>query len=386
MKELNQLLIQARKNINLIDDKLLNLLLQRMQEVEKVSLAKKNQGSEIFAPERELDLLKRIEKEGELKNLDSVMLREVYRAIIEGSKRLQANTLNNLVRIGFQGPRGSFCESAAKLQTIKGKTIAYVPFDDITKLFNALDDKKIEFAVVPFQTSFELGADLTIDMLLRTEYKIVGETLLPLDLAIISPINNRKLDRIEKVYGTTWLFTRLGKLIDNLLPHAEKCEIFSNSFYIDAIRDLEHKAVAIGPSLFADLNKLFILKKINSLQTGLISRYAVIGHETPKPTKKDFTTIAVELPNKKGRLNNFTSILAKADISILNINLVYLRRRFCEHVFIVDLEGHQENNSLKKALAQIKLISSELKILGSYPAHVNASIKCKPLIIKETNE
>lgn len=380
MKELNQLLLQARKNINSIDDKILFLLMKRMAVVEKVSLAKKIQGTEIFAPDRELELLKRIEKEGDLKGLDPLMLREVYRAIIEGSKRSQANTLHNLVRIGFQGPRGSFCELAAKQQSIKGKATTFVPFDDITKIFNALDDKKIEFAVVPYQTSFEFGSDLTIDLLLRTDYKIVGETLLPLELSIISPNKNRKLEQIEKIYGTTWLFTRLGKVIEDLLPHAEKCEIYSNSFYVDAIRDIEHKSAAIGPTLFADLNKLFVLKKLDSSKTGLISRYAVIGSETPKPTGKDFTTIAVELPNKKGCLNHFTSILAKAGISILNINLVYLRRRFCEHVFIVDLEGHQNSNPLKSALAKIKSISSELKILGSYPAHTDASKKCNSLL------
>lgn len=378
--ELNQLLLNARKNINLIDDKILALLEQRMAEVERVSLAKKNQGAEIFAPDRELDLLKRIEKEGESKGLDPLMLREVYRAIIEGSKRSQASALNNLVRIGFQGPRGSFCESAAKQQSIKGKATTVVPFDDISKLFDALDDKRIEFAVVPYQASFELGVDLTIDLLLRTDYKIVGETLLPLELSIISPSKNRKLEQIEKIYGTTWLFTRLGKLIDELLPHAEKCEIFSNSFYVDAIRDIEHKSAALGPTLFADLNKLFVLKKINSKQTGLISRYAIIGEDIPPPSAKDFTTIAIELPNKKGRLNELTTILAKANISILNINLVYLRRQLGEHVFIVDLEGHQDCNPLKLALAKIKRISSDLKILGSYSAHTDASKPCKPLL------
>ena len=378
--ELNQLLLNARKNINLIDDKILALLEQRMAEVERVSLAKKNQGAEIFAPDRELDLLKRIEKEGESKGLDPLMLREVYRAIIEGSKRSQASALNNLVRFGFQGPRGSFCESAAKQQSIKGKATTVVPFDDISKLFDALDDKRIEFAVVPYQASFELGVDLTIDLLLRTDYKIVGETLLPLELSIISPSKNRKLEQIEKIYGTTWLFTRLGKLIDELLPHAEKCEIFSNSFYVDAIRDIEHKSAALGPTLFADLNKLFVLKKINSKQTGLISRYAIIGEDIPPPSAKDFTTIAIELPNKKGRLNELTTILAKANISILNINLVYLRRQLGEHVFIVDLEGHQDCNPLKLALAKIKRISSDLKILGSYSAHTDASKPCKPLL------
>lgn len=371
MKEINQLLLEARANINKIDLQILKLLTNRMLEVERVTLAKKNQGVEIFAPGRELELLKYIENEGAKLGLDAMMVRDVFRAIIEGSKREQKQAMSDLVRIGFQGPRGSFGEQAAKLQKIQNKTTTIVPFDDISSIFKALEEQKIEFAVVPYQSSFELGADITIDLLLSSSFRIISETLLPLDLAIISSHKNLELKKVEKIYGTTWLFTRLGKVLDKLMPHASKCEVYSNSFYVDSVRDMDHKAVAIGSGLFAELNKLFVLKKLSSRKTGLVSRYIVIGEETLGETEQDYLTLAVELPNKKGNLNQLTSILAKHDISILNINLVYLRRAFCEHVFILDLSGHENNKKVKQALKEIKIIATDLRVLGSYPAHVS---------------
>jgi chorismate mutase/prephenate dehydratase len=39
-----------------------------------------------------------------------------------------------------------------------------------------------------------------------------------------------------------------------------------------------------------------------------------------------------------------------------------------EYVFFVDLKGHQQDESVGRALAQLRGRASFLKILGSYPA------------------
>jgi chorismate mutase/prephenate dehydratase len=39
-----------------------------------------------------------------------------------------------------------------------------------------------------------------------------------------------------------------------------------------------------------------------------------------------------------------------------------------EYVFFIDLEGHQKDGSVAKALAELKRRAPFLKVLGSYPA------------------
>jgi chorismate mutase/prephenate dehydratase len=41
-----------------------------------------------------------------------------------------------------------------------------------------------------------------------------------------------------------------------------------------------------------------------------------------------------------------------------------------EYVFYVDIEGHQQDPNVTRALAELKQKASFLKILGSYPAAV----------------
>ncbi|PCJ60293.1 MAG: hypothetical protein COA79_08965 [Planctomycetota bacterium] len=369
-KEVNKLLNTARKEINKLDDQLIELLSKRSKVVIDVTMAKKKNGTEIFAPERELDLLSRLEALGIKKGLDLKMIQEVYRAIIEGSKRDQAKIMKNLVKIGYQSPRGSFSEIAADLQSVdKHLQPVSVPYEGVKEIFEAVIDGKLDFGIVPYQSSFEIGVDLTVDLLLNSDVNIVGDVLLPLDIAIISPRENLKLEKVEKVYGTTWLFTRLEKLINKHLPKAQKCEIYSNSFYLDAIQDIDYRSVALGSPSFAKKNRLKIIKKWTANQTGLESRYAVIGNHSPAKSGCDMTTLAIELPNENGCLHRFTGLFAKANISVLNINLIYLRRKYCEHVFIVDILGHIEEKPIKAIMKKIDKMALSVKVLGSYAFH-----------------
>lgn len=369
----NELLESARKDINQIDIEMLKLLVKRVEAVKTVTEAKKREGREIFSPDRELALLRYIEKEARKLHLDLEMVRDVYRSIIESSKRDQHKALRNLVRIGFLNPRGSFCEKAARYQRVKDKFLTYVPYDEVSDVFGALESKKIEVGVLPYQTSFEIGGDATVDHLLQSEnLKIIGETLLPLDIALISPKKLPNLKNIKTVYGSSWLITRLKKMLDKSLKNVEYREIYSNDFYIEAIQNMEPKAVALAPIEFAELNKLHIAHVFKAKQTGLISRYAVVSRIGTESCGNDMTTLAVELPNKNGCLHKFTGLFAEANVSILNINLVYLRRQLSEHVFILDISGHQKDESVKNVIKKVSKFAIELKVLGSYPVHYKA--------------
>ena len=45
------------------------------------------------------------------------------------------------------------------------------------------------------------------------------------------------------------------------------------------------------------------------------------------------------------------------------------RRKAWEYIFFVDIEGHAEEDRVKKALDEIKGRCLFMKILGSYPSH-----------------
>jgi chorismate mutase/prephenate dehydratase len=44
------------------------------------------------------------------------------------------------------------------------------------------------------------------------------------------------------------------------------------------------------------------------------------------------------------------------------------RSALWEYVFFIDVEGHQDDEPVARALAELKRLAPYLKILGSYPA------------------
>jgi chorismate mutase/prephenate dehydratase len=58
---------------------------------------------------------------------------------------------------------------------------------------------------------------------------------------------------------------------------------------------------------------------------------------------------------------------AKAKIKLTKIESRPLKGRAWEYIFFVDMDGHQEDLRVKKALQAMAQRCSFLKVLGSYP-------------------
>jgi chorismate mutase/prephenate dehydratase len=77
--------------------------------------------------------------------------------------------------------------------------------------------------------------------------------------------------------------------------------------------------------------------------------------------------------NKPGAVHALLSPLAEHRVSMTRIESRPSRARSAlwEYVFFIDIEGHQKDDKVAKALDSLKARTSFLKILGSYPVAVS---------------
>ncbi len=81
-----------RNEIDIIDESIQNLFLERMQVVKQVALFKKENDLEVFDKAREVEVIKK--NVGRLDNLELVDLYEdFYKKILEVSKRYQERVI-----------------------------------------------------------------------------------------------------------------------------------------------------------------------------------------------------------------------------------------------------------------------------------------------------
>jgi chorismate mutase/prephenate dehydratase len=99
----------------------------------------------------------------------------------------------------------------------------------------------------------------------------------------------------------------------------------------------------------------------------------VLGNLEPGPTGRDRTSLVMSAENKPGAVHALLTPLAQHRVSMTRIESRPARARSAlwEYVFFIDVEGHQRDEPVAKALGELKRLAPYLKVLGSYPAAAN---------------
>src|SRR5687768_4800584 len=110
-----------RKQIDALDERLVELLNERARVVVEIGKVKQQHNSPIYAPDREkhvLDKVRRLNRGP----LPDRCLEAVYRELMSGSFALEKP-----LRIGYLGPAGTFSHAAAVRKF--GSSVEYVPLE-----------------------------------------------------------------------------------------------------------------------------------------------------------------------------------------------------------------------------------------------------------------
>jgi chorismate mutase / prephenate dehydratase len=77
----------------------------------------------------------------------------------------------------------------------------------------------------------------------------------------------------------------------------------------------------------------------------------------------------ISVKDRVGALYDLLRPFASHGINMTKIESRPSRRKAWEYLFFVDVEGHVEEDRVRKALEEVKSRVLFLKILGSYPQH-----------------
>ena len=96
----------------------------------------------------------------------------------------------------------------------------------------------------------------------------------------------------------------------------------------------------------------------------------VIGKTICPKSGNDKTSLIFSAANKPGALHRMLGCFAENSVSMTRIESRPSRREMWDYVFFVDIEGHAEDDSVKKALIELEEHAAMVRLLGSYPRAV----------------
>jgi chorismate mutase/prephenate dehydratase len=352
-----------RGQIDEIDEKIQTLIAERARCAKEIGVVKGlTSTAEFYRPEREAQVLRRVveRNDGPLRNEEMVRLfRELMSACLAQEEPL---------KVAYLGPEGTFTQSAVLKHF--GHSVHALSVATIDEVFHEVEAGTADFGVAPVENSSEGTVNIhTLDMFLTSPLKVCGE----IELRIHQHLMGRMQDigEIRRICSHPQSLAQCRAWLAEHLPNVEKIPVASNAEAARRARDEDGTAALAGEAA-AQVYTLRILFNGIEDQEDNTTRFVVVGRKLFPPSGSDKTSILVSATGTEGpgALLHLLGPLARHGVNMTRIESRPSRRRKWDYVFFVDLDGHAEDDAVRKALEEVKAKSTLFKILGAYPKAV----------------
>jgi len=349
----------CRDAIDSIDNEILELLNRRMRVVERVGEIKHDTGTAIYRPEREKDIIDRLNAISKSSGgiLNKSAIEAIFLEIFAVSRNLEQPE-----RIAYLGPEGSFTHQAAESRF--GSMSDYLSLGSIHSVFKTLEAGRAKFGVVPIENSRDGIVGETLDLLAKSSVKIVAELYMPIHMAFATKAT--KLEDITKIYSKDKGF---GQCREFLSQHG-----FLNVEQIP-VESTAKAAILAAEDPTAGAICAHIAAKLYGVPTMFeniedehesSTRFVILSDFKNSPSGHDKTSILVRLKDavEAGSLVHFLQ-----DFDDEKINLSKIESRPSKdkggfgYWFYIDFYGHIDDSKIQKVLSKHE---GEVTWLGSY--------------------
>lgn len=353
---------QVRDKIDQLDRQILKLINERAGHAGEIGRLKNLAGEEIFSPVREEEVLKHVlalhqEQGGPL---DPGTIRAVFREIMSGSRALQ-----KVLKVAYLGPEFSFSHLAAIERF--GQAVDLVAVGSISTVFEEVQRGHVDFGVVPVENSTDGRVADTLDMFLRMPQVIISnEVRLQVHHNLMAQCDQQD---IRRIYSKPQALSQCRNWLSKNVPHAKQVEVSSTATAAE-LAQREPGAAAVASRQAASRYGLRLLFSDIEDYPDNETRFAIVGRHKCGKGGTDKTSIVFRISHAPGALVGALDLFREAKINLTWIESFPARSgrtEKLEYLFFIDLEGHQDEPKVAKALKGLASICSDLRILGSYP-------------------
>lgn len=354
---MDHLLQNHRARIDAIDEQLLQLVNERAGHAREIG-ALKGEGP-VYRPEREAQVLRRL-LEHNPGPLSGEAVAAIFRSVISNCRALEKK-----LSVAFLGPLGTFSEEAADKQF--GGLQSPVECASIDEVFRLVEGGKVDYGVVPVENSTEGAIGRTLDLLTTTSARICGEVALPVHHNLLS--KQRDQSRLRRLYSHVQSLAQCHDWLQRHLPQIE-CQAVVSNAEAARLASVEPDAAAIAGRRAGELFGLDMLAENIEDDPRNTTRFLVLSTHDVAPSGRDKTSLLMAARNIPGAMVALLEPLARHQVSMTKLESRPSRMGVWEYVFFVDIEGHQLDQPVVRALAELQQRASLLKVLGSYPVAV----------------
>ena len=271
------------------------------------------------------------------------------------------------IKYAYLGPAGTFTEAALlKIAASDDQLIAYA---NVTAALDAVRKGEVSKALVPIENSVEGVVARTLDELASGEPLVItAETTLPVTFSLMT-LENKDPKDIKSIATHPHAESQCRSFIAKNYPNAQVIETASTAAAAKGLSKGDYDA-AIGAAIAAKNYQLKIIAEDIGDNTNAVTRFVVVEKpgKSPAATGKDRTSLAVFIAiDHAGALLEILNEFAKHEVNLSFIQSRPTGSQLGHYHFIIDAEGHIDDQPVAAALAGLKEICEDIRFLGSYP-------------------
>lgn len=270
----------------------------------------------------------------------------------------------------YLGPAGTFTEAALD-QVPEARGQIWNPVHNVGEALADVLEGRSDAAMIAIENSIEGGVSTTQDALaVLPGLRILGEYLVPVNFVMVAPPGTT-LEQVEVIAAHPVAYAQCHTWLGQHMPKHSHVPAASNVASAIGVLDgtLPAQAAIAAPGIVQHHDVEVLASKIGD-NDNAVTRFVLVGRTVaaPAPTGADKTSLIVELPHD--RPGSLLDLLEQFSTRGINLSLIESRPvgdALGRYRFVIDADGHIQDERMADALLGIRRFSPRVVFLGSYP-------------------
>jgi prephenate dehydratase len=271
-----------------------------------------------------------------------------------------------MARIAYQGEPGANSHLVCKQNYPDAEAVPCASFEDV---FAAVTSGDCDLAMIPIDNSIAGRVADIHHFLPESGLHIVAEHFLRIQFTLMA-VPGATLDTIETVHSHVHALGQCRKVIRELGLNP----IISGDT-AGAAREVaeanDQRQAAIAPPLAADIYGLDILREDVEDEDHNTTRFVVLSPDFVSAAQGNgpvVTSFVFNVRNLPAALYKALGGFATNGINMTKLESYMVGGEFTATQFLAEVDGHPDDPGLKRALEELEFFTTDVKILGVYPA------------------
>lgn len=273
--------------------------------------------------------------------------------------------MRHVPAVAYLGPENTNTHSAATRRF--GARARYLHAPTVEEVFHLVERGEAAHGVVPVENSLEGAVTRTLDRFIDvpdTNVQIHGEIEEPIHHYLIRH-RVTPVEEVRVVYSHPQALAQCRRWLHQHLPRVVQRETNSTADAVQYVLQ-DRTGAAIGRQELAARYGGLVAAKIPDARDNK-TRFLVLGLGTAPRGKQHKTSLLIALKDTPGALHDALVPFKTHKLNLTKIESRPSKKKAWEYLFLIDVEGHQADSKMRRALAALKKNTTRFQVLGSYP-------------------